>query len=123
MCHALWEAYHGPDRRPRPAVGPSKEKRDALRTEESLRRYPVGTRVRLAFADAAGNVVERDGVIFDFQDLCWRIRHLDGDWKELNEREVVQAKRRLDLYRKGQHSPDPSAVCSSVKVRCAIDVH
>ena len=66
--------------------------------------------MRRAFADAAGNVVESDGVTLDFQDLYWRIRHPDGDWEELNEREVVQAKRRLDLYRKGQHSPDPSAV-------------
>ena len=110
VFHALWEAYHGPDRRPRPAVGPSKEERDALRREESLRKYPVGTRVRRAFADAAGNVVESDGVIFDFQDLYWRIRHPDGDWEELNEREVVQAKRRFDLYHKGQHSPDSSAL-------------
>ena len=110
VFHALWEAYHGPDRRSRPAVGSGKEERDALRREESLRKHPVGTRVRRAFAGAAGNVVESDGVIFDFQDLCWRIPHPDGDWEERNEREVVQAKRRFDLYQKGQHSPDPSAV-------------
>ena len=91
-------------------MGPSKEERDALRREESLRKYPVGTRVRRAFADAAGNVVESDGVIFDFHDRYWTIRHPDGDWEELNEREVVRAKRRAHLYRNGRHFPDSSAV-------------
>lgn len=90
MFHALWEAYHGPDHRPRPEEGPSKAERDAIRREEALRKYPVGTHVRRGFADAGGKVVESDGVIYDFYDRYWRARHPDGDWEDLNEREVVQ---------------------------------
>ena len=103
IFHALWEVYHEPSRRPRPTQGPSKEDRDALRREEALRKYPVGTQVRRGFADAAGKVKESEGVVFDFQNRYWRVRHRDGDWEELNEREVAQGKRRAEQHSIGQH--------------------
>lgn len=104
VFHALWEAYHGPSLKRRPEEGPSKEDRDTLRREEALRKYPVGTHVRRAFADPAGRIVESDGVIYDFHDRYWRARHPDGDWEELNEREVVQGRKRAEQYQEEKTS-------------------
>ena len=103
IFHALWEVYHEPSQRPHTEQGPSKEDRDALRREEALRKYPVGTQVRRGFADAAGRVTESEGVVFDFQNRYWRVRHRDGDWEELNEREVAQRKRRADQHKSSHH--------------------
>ena len=61
VFHALWEAYHGPSVRSKPEEGPDKEERDAVRREEALRKYPVGTHVRRGFADPAERTKESDG--------------------------------------------------------------
>ena len=50
--------------------------------------------------DATGNATESDGVIFDFHDRYWRVRHPDCDWEELNKREVLQGKKKPDLQQK-----------------------
>ena len=55
--------------------------------------------MRRGFADAAGNVVESEGVIYDFHDRYWRARHPDGDWEELNEVEVIQGIRKANLHK------------------------
>ena len=100
VFHALWEAYHDTSVRPRPAESLRKDDRDAIRREEALRKYPIGTYVRRGFADATGKIVESDGVIFDFREPYWRVRHPDGDWEELNEREVNQGKANAEQYEK-----------------------
>lgn len=98
VFHAFWEVYHDDGRRPRPPEGPSKGERDALSRERALQRHPVGTEVRRAFADGLGRVREDTGLVYDFSAPYWRIRYPDGDWEELNDGEVVEARQKADNY-------------------------
>ena len=82
----------------------SKDERDALRREEALRKYPIGTHVRRGFADASGKIAESAGIIFDFREPYWRVRHPDGDWEELNEREVIRGKAQAEQHEREQRS-------------------
>ena len=92
VFHALWEAYHATSFRPRPPEAPDKSERDALARESALKRHPIGAKVRRGFADGVGRVKEDTGVIYDFSAPHWKVRYPDGDWEELNEREVTKGR-------------------------------
>ena len=98
VFHALWEAYHGSHCQPRPPTAPSKSERDALSRELALMRHPVGTKVRRGFADGTGYIKEDTGVVYDFCVPYWRVRYPDGDWEELNDREVKKGRQKAALH-------------------------
>ena len=39
---------------------------------------------------AVGNTKVFRGKVYDFSDPYWRVRYSDGDWEELNRREIRQ---------------------------------
>jgi len=93
VFHALYEDYHGddmPDSAKRPAGEPSRGERERVSAEEALRLYPKGTLVGREFADAEGNTKVFRGKVYGFSDPYWRVRYSDGDWEELNRREMRQ---------------------------------
>ena len=63
---------------------------------------PVKVRARRIVTLCAGRAKESEGVVFDFQNRYWRVRHRDGDWEELNEREVAKGKKRAEQHSNGQ---------------------
>ena len=61
--------------------------------EHALKQHPVGTVIWREFADAQGNKKHHLSKVFDYKSLYWRVRYTDGDWEELNEREILKARR------------------------------
>lgn len=88
VFHALWEAYHGPDKARRPPGIPTRGEREVASREDALRQYPLGTKVGREFADSEGNLKIFYGTVYDFCDPHWRVEYPDGDWEELTKREL-----------------------------------
>ena len=53
----------------------------------------MGTVIWREFADAEGNKKRHLSKVFDYKSPYWRVRYADGDWEELNEREILKARR------------------------------
>ena len=58
---------------------------------EALTEYPCGTTVGRELMDQEGNIVLSRGRVCDFYDPYWRVEFSDGDWEELNRRELKGA--------------------------------
>ena len=57
------------------------------RSEEALRLFPIGTRIAKTFrADGKDIVIE--GEVYEYCEPYWRVRYTDGDWEELNSRQM-----------------------------------
>ena len=56
-------------------------------------QHPVGTVIWREFADAEGNKKRHLSKVFDYKSPYWRVRYADGDWEELNEREILKGRR------------------------------
>ena len=50
----------------------------------------MGTVIWREFADAEGNKKRHLSKVFDYRSPYWRVRYADGDWEELNEREILK---------------------------------
>ena len=62
---------HGADRRTRPPGVLTTGKKEAASSEEALRVYPIGIKVRREFADIHGRRKVFLGEVYDFSDLSW----------------------------------------------------
>ena len=72
----------------------AEEKRwDRPRTCIALKQHPVGTVIWREIADAEGNKKRHLLKVFDYKSPYWRVRYADGDWEELNDREILEARR------------------------------
>ena len=93
VFHALWETYHGAECQARPTSTLTRKERDGIDREHALKQHPVGTVIWREFADAEGNKKRHLSKVFDYKSPYWRVRYADGDWEELNEREILKARR------------------------------
>ena len=81
VFHALWEAYKGGDRRPRPPELRSKGERDQGLRKTALQGFPTGTQVSRSFAGFDGVRRVAVGRVYDSQTPYLRVRYPDGDWE------------------------------------------
>ena len=93
VFHALWETYHGAECQARPTSTLTRKEREGIDREHALKQHPVGTVIWREFADAEGNKKRHLSKVFDYKSPYWRVRYADGDWEELNERDILKARR------------------------------
>ena len=92
VFNTLWETYHGAECQARPTSTLTRKERDGIDREHALEQYPVGAVIWREFADAEGNKKRDLSKVFDYKSPYWRVRYADGDWQELNEREILKAR-------------------------------
>ena len=93
VLHVLWEAYHGAEYQTRPTSTLPRKERDGIDRERASKQHPVGTVIWREFADAEGNKKRHLSKIFVYKSPYWRVRVAEGDWEELNEREILKGRR------------------------------
>ena len=93
VFHALWETHHGAECQARPTSTLTRKERDGIDRQHALKQHPVETVIWREFADAEGNKKRHFPVVFGYKSPYWWVRYADRDWEELNEREILKARR------------------------------
>ena len=106
VFHAMWELYHNKSHGTRPPVAATNMERDTLDKAHALSEVPMGTVVWRNFVEQEGKTYRYRGVIYDYKPPYYRIRHRDGDWKELTINEVNRGMERA--FQRG-NMPEPGA--------------
>ena len=92
VFHALWELYQPPRHRPRLAAKSTSSERLAANRAHALLEIPVGTVVWRDFTDQHGRIQRCRTEVYDYKTSYWRVRHEDGDRKELTRTEIEQGR-------------------------------
>ena len=92
VFHALWELYQSSCHRPRPAAKPTCSKRLAANRAHALLEVPIGTVVWREVTDRQERIQRCRTKVYDHKTSYWRVRHADGDWKELTRTENEQGR-------------------------------
>ena len=76
----------------------TRKERDGIDRGKALKQHPVGTVIWREFGVAEGNKKRQFSKVFDYKSPYWRVRCADGDWEELNEREILKGRRTGNLH-------------------------
>ena len=89
VFHDLWELYQPPRHPPRSAAKSTSSERLAANRTHALLEVPIGAVVWWDFTDRQGRIKQRCRTeVYDYKTPYWRVRHADGDWKELTLTEI-----------------------------------